>query len=493
MAILYGTTGNDTIGFGSVGSDTMYGGPGLYPNPAFNTLGNDTYYVYSASDQVIEYYNQGYDSVNSSIGYTLSGNVERLTLTGTVYYGGGNSLNNSISGNNSANGLFGYDGNDDLYGYGGNDYLYGGDGNDTLVDGAGTDTMYGGTGNDTYLVDTTVDQVIEHASQGSDRVYSSVSNSLSVNVEDLTLTGTAYAGTGNNLNNVIYGNSFTNSLTGQGGNDNLSGFSGNDYLYGVDGNDTLDGGVGVDTMYGWTGNDTYYVDTVSDQVIEYSDQGYDRVYSSVSNSLSVNVESLTLTGSAYYGSGNNLNNVISGSDFANSLLGSGGSDTLYAYGGNDYLHGGEGNDFLYGYGGNDYLYGEGGNDYLFGDEGDDTLTGGVGTDTMYGGSGADRFDYNALSDSPGAEETSPVVIRDIIRDFHGGGDDLIDQIDLSTIDANLNVEGNQAFATNQLSYNDGILTANVIGFGIPGSLDLQIQLYDNPPLDIVGSTNDIIL
>ena len=65
----------------------------------------------------------------------------------------------------------------------------------------------------------------------------------------------------------------------------------------------------------------------------------------------------------------------------------------------------------------------------------------------------------------------------------------------STIDANLNMSGNQAFNLNQLTYSGGILTATVIGFGIPGSLDLQIHLVGSPPLDLAGPspTNDIIL
>jgi hypothetical protein len=47
-------------------------------------------------------------------------------------------------------------------------------------------------------------------------------------------------------------------------------------------------------------------------------------------------------------------------------------------------------------------------------------------------------------------------------------------IDLSTIDANVNIAGNQAFATSQLSYSGGMLTTNVHGG------DLRILLIGSP-------------
>ncbi|HET7062507.1 MAG TPA: hypothetical protein VFI43_10055, partial [Nitrosospira sp.] len=166
------------------------------------------------------------------------------------------------------------------------------------------------------------------------------------------------------------------------------------------------------------------------------------------------------------------------------LVGGRGNDTVFGDNGNDRVNGGNGNDHLYGGDGADHLYGDAGNDYL---------NGGKGGDWLYGGAGNDTFDYNALSDSPGFEETSPVIVRDSIVGFNGDGAALGDRIDLSSIDANLDVDGNQAFTPAQLSYSNGIFSANVIGFGIPGSLDLQIHLVGNPPLDIVGATNDIIL
>jgi Ca2+-binding RTX toxin-like protein len=66
--------------------------------------------------------------------------------------------------------------------------------------------------------------------------------------------------------------------------------------------------------------------------------------------------------------------------------------------------------------------------------GDDYIHGGSGADTITGGSGADLFVYKALFDS---KPTSGDVITDFV---HG-----VDKMDLSAIDANVNVSGNSAF------------------------------------------------
>ena len=117
-----------------------------------------------------------------------------------------------------------------------------------LNGGAGNDYLAGGAGNDTYYVDSLGDAVSEASGAGSDRVYASVNETLDANVEYLYLTGTATTGTGNTLNNLLYGN----------GSDNiLSGLSGNDSLYGNAGGDTLSGGIGQDYLNGGTGQDRF--------------------------------------------------------------------------------------------------------------------------------------------------------------------------------------------------------------------------------------------
>ena len=103
-----------------------------------------------------------------------------------------------------------------------------------------------------------LDVVIENADEGNDWVYSKMINyTLGANVENLVLelSGGAINGTGNDLDNRIYGNGFKNVLTGGGGDD------------------TLNGGFGADTMIGGTGDDTYYVDNALDVVTENADEG----------------------------------------------------------------------------------------------------------------------------------------------------------------------------------------------------------------------------
>ncbi|MBD2667036.1 hemolysin-type calcium-binding region [Richelia sinica FACHB-800] len=339
--VLVGGGGNDIL-IGGTGNDTMSGG-----------TGNDTFYVDSTGDKVIENASEGIDTVYSSVSYTLTNNVENLVLTGTAYYGYGNALNNKITGNGSSN----Y-----LWGGAGNDTISGGAGNDTISGSIGNDSMSGGLGNDLYYVDSTGDIVTENAGEGTDTISSSVSRTVSSNVENLVLTGTASNGYGNALNNQITGNGSSNYLWGAEGNDTISGGAGND---------TISGGLGSDSMLGGLGNDRYYVDSSADRVTENAGEGTDTVYSSVSHFLSSNVENLILTGTAYYGYGNALNNKIDGN------------------GSNNYLWGGDGNDTIFGGAGNDTLAGSIGND---------SLSGGLGSDSMVGGLGNDRYVVDSTGD-----------------------------------------------------------------------------------------------
>ena len=103
--------GNDLLDGGS-GTDTMTGG-----------TGNDTYVIDVAADVIIELPNEGTDTVQSPITYTLGANLENLALTGVAAINGtGNAANNVLLGNSAANSLTG------------------GAGNDTLDGGAGADT-----------------------------------------------------------------------------------------------------------------------------------------------------------------------------------------------------------------------------------------------------------------------------------------------------------------------------------------------------------------
>ena len=254
---LTGDAGNDTLD-GGAGADAMSGG-----------IGNDVYKIDDVNDTVTEAAAEGTDRVESVVSYALGQNLENLSLTGSAAInGGGNTLNNVITGNAAANTLSGGDGNDQLVGGLGADTLDGGIGNDILNGGAGNDVMRGGAGNDSYTVNanSTLDQVDEATTPGSgidaggvDTINSSISYLLtSVSfVENLTLTGTAnIAGTGTNTANTITGNAGNNALAGAGGNDVLKGGLGND---------VLTGGAGVDSfVFNTALNPATNLDTIKD-------------------------------------------------------------------------------------------------------------------------------------------------------------------------------------------------------------------------------------
>jgi len=291
---------------------------------------------------------------------------------------------------------------DSLMGSAINDAIYGLAGNDTLDGGLGADTLIGGAGNDTHYIDNAGDSVVELAGEGTDIEIASLSVYLPANVENLALTGTAYFGVGNTLDNVITGSNAGNLLLGgvgndtitggdardaifgESGNDSISGGGGIDYLIGGTGNDTIDGGTGADEIYGEDGNDsisggsdfqtdilvggagndtidggsawdlmygnagddTFYASQQADWVFENAAEGYDTVIADSPNGyyLFANVEALMLIGTTPFGVGNELDNVITGNAIGNVLLGGAGNDTLDGGAGQDILWGEAGSD-----------------------------------------------------------------------------------------------------------------------------------------------------
>ena len=99
--VITGNSGNNVL-MGLEGNDTLNGGEG--PDTMTGGTGDDIYVVDNTGDIVTENADEGTDTVQSAIDYTLGDNLENLTLTGTASINGtGNELNNVITGNSGAN------------------------------------------------------------------------------------------------------------------------------------------------------------------------------------------------------------------------------------------------------------------------------------------------------------------------------------------------------------------------------------------------------
>jgi Ca2+-binding RTX toxin-like protein len=296
---LYGGDGNDNL-FADWGSDHAYGGDGddfleggygtdylfgdggndrLKLSPfddankdyLFGGVGDDFYDLQYATQtglfEIFENVDEGVDTVMAGTDFVLAENFENLVLLRSSdivnINGTGNRLDNTLRGNQGIN---------------------------ILKGAAGNDIYYVGAG----------DSVIERSNEGTDTVHSDTDWLLGSYLENLYLTGAARSGTGNSLANQIFGNALDN---------------------------TLSGGAGADRMEGHAGNDTYIVDNAGDVILEQLSQGMDTVKSSVSFLLSDDLENLILTGnSGISGTGNRLDNILTGNGGANVLAGGLGND-----------------------------------------------------------------------------------------------------------------------------------------------------------------------
>ncbi|MGN6839944.1 calcium-binding protein, partial [Neisseria sp. P0021.S002] len=126
---LYGGDGDDWLEgghgrdglVGGDGNDTLNGGSGV--DFMRGDQGDDIYYVDNWLDEVDEYFDEGTDTVYSSVSYFINSNVENLTLIGNDNINGyGNEESNILTGNSGNNHLLD---NPNRY-----DTLYGMDGND---------------------------------------------------------------------------------------------------------------------------------------------------------------------------------------------------------------------------------------------------------------------------------------------------------------------------------------------------------------------------
>ena len=327
--ILNGSKGDDSLN-GGLGDDTLIGGKG---NDTFTVAsGTDTITDLGDSDALVistianatvgkKWIATAATNNTGTVNITAGGLVDLTLATGTQGFTVSSTAAKGIS-------LIGSVLDDTLTGSAA--------GKDILNGGVGADTLTGGAGDDTYYVDNAGDSVVEldvANEKAGDSVYSSVNYTLTTNVENLMLTGSALLGTGNARDNKITGN--------------------------VAGNNVLDGGIGADTLTGGAGNDTFKVDNIGDVVIDKLG-GTDTVESSITYTLGKTIENLTLTGGftdAIDGTGNKLDNILIGNLGNNTLNGGEGIDTISGGEGLDKIIGGKGNDILTGNDGIDtFLY-----------------------------------------------------------------------------------------------------------------------------------------
>ena len=252
--------GSGLTGTGTDGPETFISSSG--PNTLIGLGGNDTYYVSSSADVVIEAANGGIDTVEATVDYTLptSNNVEALYMLGSGLTGTGSNGAETLLSSGGPNTLVGLGGNDLYYvnnaadvvieaANGGIDtvaasvdytmpanaeglYMFGSGltgtgtgGANSLLSSGGPNTLVGLGGDDLYYLANPADVVVEAANGGFDSVLTSTSYTLPVNVEALYTVGSGLTGTGNSGANTLV-TVGANTLTGGDGNDTFVFFAG---------------------------------------------------------------------------------------------------------------------------------------------------------------------------------------------------------------------------------------------------------------------------
>jgi hypothetical protein len=274
---------------------------------------------------------------------------------------------------------------------------------------------------------------------------------ISVTVTDPTLLSyseTFTVRTGSGGSNTLTGDATDNIFYGNGGNDILVGAGGNDTLNGGTATDTLTGGAGNDLLNGGAGNQdrALFTDAVTSAAFALDGAGRLTITTSQGTDTLVGVERAEFAATNYaLRIGNNLVNNFTANIAPELYLGFGGIDTVTynnPLGVNANLATGTATngDRFYSI---ENLIGGIGGDTFTGDANVNLFRGRGGADTLTGNGGNDTFDYDALSEST-------VAATDIITDFalHTSNSNAgrQDQINLATIDGNLDIGGNQAFA-----------------------------------------------
>lgn len=327
----------------------------------------------------------------------------------------------------------------------GSNTLTGNAGRNVFTVSAGADVVHGGGGIDRLIIDyasapASVIGTVNGVTDGGTRsvTFDGVENfTLLTGAGDDTIT----TADGNNLVRTAGGNDTI--TTGQGQNTIVSG-EGNDTVTTGDGGNTVDGGGGDNTITTGDGGDTVTTGAGDDTIetragadrttvrggLDTADSGdgadrlvvdYATSVTNVTGGLSAGTLAAGYTGLVADTGGNSVE--FTGVE----------SFTITTGRGDDDVTTGAGRDLLTGGEGDDRFDGGGGADTVSGGRGADTLIGGRGADVLAGGIGDDVFLFTTLADSLPANV-------DVIQDLRAR-----DTIDVSRIDADTTMSGDQAF------------------------------------------------
>lgn len=428
-------------------------------------------------------------------------------------------LDNGVHlGSNAADTILGFSGNDHIEGNQGDDLLYGGDAVFEVSNGRDTYVWTSGDGNDRIfdlgasLAENDRLQLTDVASTGVvlRRVQNTFDVEITVNATGEKITVDShlldYSVASYGLESIEFSDDVTWSRADIAANVRTEGGAGDDLLVGTDapdnfyakaGNDLVEAGAGDDIAYGGDGNDTIRGGD-GDDFID-GNGGDDIIEGGAGNDV---LAGGTGVDYLYGGDGNDILRGGGGADF---LYGEDGEDEMYGTSGEDQMFGGDGNDYLEGLSQSDVLHGGTGDDVLKGGDGYDDLYGDAGSDILQGGNGIDLLNGGAEVDTltGGAQSDtfvfsdaahSGVGSADVILDFEGAGASGGDVIDVSGIDADMLVAGNDAFTflgvkttAEGLAFGAGALWLENSGtqtrlYGIvddDGIVDLEVKINDS--------------
>ncbi|HDZ73658.1 MAG TPA: hypothetical protein ENH55_12995 [Aurantimonas coralicida] len=240
-------------------------------------------------------------------------------------------------------------------------------------------------------------------------------------------SGGAWAQAGTSAADVMIGDDGEDVLSGGGGDDVILGNGGDDTLVGGSGDDLIKGGAGKDVVFGGSGNDDLFGGTGQDML--FGDGGNDRIFADEGDDV---IEGGAGSDTVYAGSGDDrvIANVGDGDDV---YWGEAGRDTLDYAAITEDLVVDLGNGLLQH---GSVVSSQSGHDAVFGFEnviggsGHDTIIASAAVNVMDGGAGNDSFVFGSAQDADG----------DTIVGFQPG-----DKIDLSGIDADSGMAGQQSF------------------------------------------------